>query len=385
MLTLRPFQKNALAALASPSTHLLCISPTGSGKSLIYERLAARPGTRTLLVTPLIALARQQLERLGATGIPVTAAIGRISNPVAPPPGRSGAWIVSPESLLVPSRARLLEKWAPDFLVVDECHCLWEWGESFRPAFHLLPRLLESRTITHSLWLTATLPPHARTALRVAFQTLGLPLVEHGSFALPPSLVFEAPRIEWPERSTAFIHKISELQELGAGLVFAQTREGCERLARLLRETGIRVTTYHAGLAFEERRNASRRIAEQKVDVIVATSAFGMGMDYPHLRWVLLWQAPPSLLNLAQAIGRAGRSASDPARACVFWDADDFQLIDWMTHGSERRKDDLNAVAHFLKEPGCRAASLENFFNGESDPKHRNYCGRCDHCERRAS
>jgi superfamily II DNA helicase RecQ len=102
-----------------------------------------------------------------------------------------------------------------------------------------------------------------------------------------------------------------------------------------------------------------------------------MGMDYSHLRWVLLWQAPPSLLALAQAMGRAGRSSDHPARAIVFWDIEDFQLIDWMSQGSEQRKKNLEAVADFLASPLCRSAALEKYFNGQSA---RVSCGHCDCC-----
>src|SRR5262249_24821920 len=156
---LRPFQQAALEALVHPG-HVLCVAPTGSGKSLIYERAAQKPGRRTLLITPLVALARQQHERLSARA---TATLGAGSGSQGPPPGaESGIWLASPESLQSPRSLPALRRWRPDFLVVDECHCLWEWGESFRPAFRAIPGLLRELAIDSSLWLTATLPPEAR-------------------------------------------------------------------------------------------------------------------------------------------------------------------------------------------------------------------------------
>jgi superfamily II DNA helicase RecQ len=92
-----------------------------------------------------------------------------------------------------------------------------------------------------------------------------------------------------------------------------------------------------------------------------------MGMDHAHLRWVLLWQAPPSLLALAQSIGRAGRAPGRPAYATVFWDQEDFRLIDWMAQGSEQRKSDLRAVAGFLRGEECRREALERYFNGDAE------------------
>ncbi|MDR3606051.1 MAG: helicase-related protein [Oligoflexia bacterium] len=379
MFQLRPFQERALTALKGRPAHVLCVASTGAGKSLIYERQAARRGTRTLLVTPLIALARQQLERFRSVGIEVTSATGRGDAPGDPPQGKSGAWIISPETLLLPGRRRQLESWAPNFLVVDECHCLWEWGERFRPAFHLLPDLLRSGEISRSLWLTATLPPHARAALRAAFDGLGVSLIEQGEFSLPANMAIEAKRISWSERSLALLSKVSELRKDGSGLIFVQTRESCERVARLLRASGQAVISYHAGLSAEERRNAESAVRSQSVPVVVATSAFGMGMDYAHLRWVVLWQAPPSLLSLAQAIGRAGRSAEVPSRACVFWDQEDFQLIDWMTQSSDQKKAELLAVARFFQREKCRAAELESYFNGQESDK---ICRKCDECRK---
>jgi ATP-dependent DNA helicase RecQ len=368
MLKLRPFQIQALDALADTPSHLLCVAPTGSGKSLIYERMAARPGMRTLLVTPLIALARQQLERFQSSGIAVTSATGRMSSP-GDPPERSGAWIVSPESLLSRARQRRLERWSPDFLVVDECHCLWEWGNHFRPAFDLLPDLLRSYGIPRSLWLTATLPGPARKSLRRAFRERDLSLREMGTFSVPAELTLVARRVPWPSRASALIAQVGEWRKIGSGIVFAQSREACERVARLLGAADFPALVYHAGLSREERRNIEAAVRDQAPgsEIVVATSAFGMGMDHAHLRWVLLWQAPPSLLALAQSIGRAGRAPGRPAYATVFWDQEDFRLIDWMAQGSEQRKSDLRAVAGFLRGEECRREALERYFNGDAE------------------
>src|SRR5690349_16700484 len=127
MHQLRPFQKRALEALGGPfcDSHVLCIAPTGSGKSLIYEKAASHPTRRTLLITPLVALARQQHQKLLKLGIPVHLGSGGQSQ--GPPFGKSGAWIISPEILSFPSKHQALQNWKPNLLVVDECHCLWEW------------------------------------------------------------------------------------------------------------------------------------------------------------------------------------------------------------------------------------------------------------------
>ena len=152
MFTLRPFQKQAIEALKSnsPSAHVICVAPTGSGKSLIYEEVAAMANRKTLLVTPLVALARQQFKKMKERGISVTMAAG--GSVEGPPVNKTGAWIVSPESLQSPRRQAALASWQPNFLVLDECHCLWEWGERFRPALQYY-----STPISHPLYSAQSL------------------------------------------------------------------------------------------------------------------------------------------------------------------------------------------------------------------------------------
>lgn len=364
MLTLRPFQKAALLALEHPG-HVLCIAPTGAGKSLIYERAALKPGRRTLLITPLIALGRQQHARLSdVSGLHARLGAGCPSE--GPPPGREpGIWIVSPERLLSASGQAHLKRWQPDFLVVDECHCLWEWGERFRPAFQRIPALLSELRIDSSLWLTATLPPAARAELTQQIRSRG-PLTELGAFDLPPGLELKVVRMPWVERTEALLGWL--LQQREPGILFVPTRESSERLTRLIQAMGLTPIAYHAGLSTEERRALEARIARELPDVVVATSAFGMGMDYPRLQWAAFWQAPASLLELAQAIGRAGRNPSRAARALLLWDEDDFRLHEWSLQGSARRAKQLIEVRDFLRQARCRKVALRDYFESGSAP-----------------
>ena len=374
MKELRPFQREALDALQNP-VHLLCIAPTGSGKSLIYERMAIKPGYRTVLVSPLVALARQQAERLGALGIPVSLGAGDSS--AGPPRSKSGVWIISPEKLWSPhshKAASDLRQWRPNFLAVDECHCLWEWGDEFRPAFSRVPELIRGSNIDRSLWLTATLPYKARTHLR---ERISQPLKEMGSFALPEKLDLEIRRVPWINRAETLLTWIREQD--GAGIVFVSTRDGTLRVSRLLQETGTPTVAYHAGMSAEERRGTESRITGQGPKVIVATSAFGMGMDHAHLRWVVMWQAPSSLLALAQGIGRVGRS-NTAGNALVLWDTDDFRLLEWTVRNSERRKSDLLDTYQYLSSKDCRRVTLAKYFEGVT-AKGRENCGHCDYCD----
>lgn len=370
---LRVFQKEALASLASAPGHVICVAPTGSGKSLIYERFLAIGGARRmLLVTPLVALARQQAAKLRESGIRTWLGAGGEESPRAS--DRSGAWIVSPEKLLVDRNRRLAREWAPDLLVVDECHCLWEWGEGFRPAFRLVPGLVSELGVARSLWLTATLPLPARAEL---VASLPEPVRELGGFELPECLSLRIVRAPWPHRAEMLRAWVASGAGGPSGIVFAGTRDGTERVARLIRDAGERAVVYHAGMSREERSAVESRLRAGERGIVVATSAFGMGMDYPHLSWAALWQAPPSALALAQALGRVGRSGA-VGTALLFWDPEDFRLIEWTTRGSPRRRDELMRLLGLLQESGCRRAALRRYF--EREAPGGSCGGLCDVC-----
>lgn len=373
MLTLRPFQKQAMDAIeTSPlkQKHIVCVAPTGSGKSLIYERAAALPHRKTLLITPLVALARQQHEKLIKSGISVSLGAGGHSQ--GPPSTKSGAWIISPEILDFPHRLLSLERWKPNLLVVDECHCLWEWGESFRPAFARIPELLKNYTIPQSLWLTATLPFDAREKLR---EILPPPVTEIGTFDLPKNLQLFIKRVSWKDRAEALVEWISHTQE--AGIVFVSTREATLRISRLIESTGKKVLPYHGGMSLEERKNSEALVSHKIPDVIVSTSAFGMGMDYPHLSYVILWQAPTSLLSLVQTIGRVGRNQNKIGKALVFWENEDFRLLEWTVKNSSKRREELSELMKFLHSSECRLAGLKRYFDRSG---YSHSCGSCDIC-----
>jgi len=310
---LRPFQRKALEILSKPGRqHVLCTSPTGSGKSLIFETLARTQGARTLILSPLRALARQQISRLQALGVEHSPGFKvRTSQPTA--------WVCTPEEL--DHRIRDGFRATPDtLLVVDECHCIWEWGRDFRPVYSQIQHWARTWSIERSLWLSATLPAARRIELQ---QSLGTELHHVGQFDLHPQLTIRRVILEPFYRPNFLAEWL--IQNPEPGIVFCATRSECEAVGRLIRSiAGSRtnptgVATYHAGLTREERLNIEKLAASRHLHWLSATSAFGMGMDFDHFKWVLIWQPPPTLLTLVQMLGRTGRLLESRPKAAVLW------------------------------------------------------------------
>lgn len=347
---LRPFQIAALAAVAR-SPHVICVAPTGSGKTRILQELVAR-GERVLLFSPLAALARQHRQDL------------------EPAPGKPGrAIVLNPESHQLD---RLLREEPPTLVAIDECHCFQEWGETFRPAFLRIPGVIRKLRRPRSLWLTATLPLSIEREIRASVPG---GCEKQGSFGLPAELRLRIIPCPWPARP-ARLHALLSVHD-GPGIVFTRTRQGAERVAHLLSAMrlpgGRRVLVYHAGLSREERL-AIEALARARDDlVIVATSAFGLGMHFPQLRWVILWQAPHSALALAQLSGRVGRAPGQMAYATLLWDENDF---------AEPISPSARTLREMLRDgSGCREEALAALF----EERARNLaarCGKCDACER---
>jgi ATP-dependent DNA helicase RecQ len=339
-LPLRPFQKQAIDALKQ-TDHLICIAATGSGKSRIFqEYLKQHPKKNAVLVSPLKALARQHEQQLINYGIP-----------------SSQFHVISPEQI----KSTLGSfRYHPDFLIVDEAHSVWEWGETFRPHFRDVMPWVKDKKIKKSLWLTATLPPTAKQDIQNHLPENQLIL---GQFQLPLHLDLDCRRVHSSRRVFELANHIhARKNELG--IVFVETRELAEKLKIWIQPLGVNTWVYHAGLSAEDRSVLELKIKQASQGVILATSAFGMGMDIHAIRYCVLFQPPATLLSLVQALGRASRSDL-PAMGLVFWHEDDFIGKSWMFKKVPARQAEHHRVLQWCQKSEGRSG-LDQYFNGSS-------------------
>ncbi len=365
--------------LAGQST--LAVMPTGAGKSLTYQLPAVLNAGTCVVISPLIALMHDQLRSAAANGIraaSLTSADSENYREAAIEAFRGGELdllYVAPERASQNHFRELLSKAAVSLFAIDEAHCVSEWGHDFRPDYRLLRPLMDSFADIPRLALTATADAQTRADI---LAQLGIPadgLIVAG---------FDRPNIRYAVR-----HRDNPLRQLvtlmaeqpGPGIVYAQTRRKVEELAdKLSAATGRRVLPYHAGLDASVRAaNQAEFVASEDI-VMVATVAFGMGIDKPDVRFVAHAGVPKSIEAYYQETGRAGRDG-DASLALMLWAADDFARarqrlseVEEQRRAGERTR--LDALAMLVETAGCRRALLLRHF-GEHPPEK---CGNCDNC-----
>src|SRR5687768_17187089 len=345
----------------------LAVMPTGAGKSLCYQLPAlAREGT-ALVISPLIALMHDQIRSADTMGIRAASLTSADSDRERTierfKAGELDLLYVAPERATTAGFERLLEGAPLAVIAIDEAHCVSEWGHDFRPDYRLLRPLLDARPDVPRLALTAT--ADARTRADILAQ-LGIP---------PDGLViagFDRPNIRYHVRPRDGIG--AQLKQLladqpGPGIVYAPSRDKAEKMAEQLAATGRPALPYHAGLEPAVRARNQAAFVRSEDMVMVATIAFGMGIDKPDVRFVAHAGLPKSIESYYQESGRAGRDG-EPAEAHLFWGADDFakarQRIGELDEGRQAgERTRIASLGALVETAGCRRAILLRHF-GES-------------------
>jgi ATP-dependent DNA helicase RecQ len=357
----------------------LAVMPTGAGKSLTYQLPATMlPGT-CVVISPLIALMHDQLRAAHANGIRAATLTSvdtdRAATVQAFREGELDLLYVAPERASQPHFRELLERAPLSLFAIDEAHCVSEWGHDFRPDYRRLRPLMDAFPDVPRLALTATADAHTRADVLVQ---LGIP--EEGLVIAG----FDRPNIRYAIRHRENAAKqIAQLmaEQPGPGIVYTTSRVKTEKLAgQLAAATGRPVLPYHAGLEPEVRAANQAAFVASEDMVMVATVAFGMGIDKPDVRFVAHAGIPKSIEAYYQETGRAGRDG-DPALAVMLWAAGDFAQarqrlgeVEEARQPGERAR--LDALAGLVETPGCRRAVLLRHV-GEDPPAQ---CGNCDNC-----
>ena len=363
----RPGQAEAIEAVLERDT--LAVLASGTGKTLIYTVAARLIEGTTLVVSPTIALQHDQLRALQATG--QRAAILNASMPAAQrrqalEDFRAGAiefLLLAPEQLANDEVLAELREAPVSLLVVDEAHCISEWGHDFRPDYLALGSVAKALGRPRLLALTATASPRVREEvtrrLRMRDPAVVVRDADRPNIWLGVDLVGSenAKRDQLVKQVLLALHGEPDHEEIdqttqlhaptlpvgsgavdpgGFGIVYAATHKRTEELAELLREHGVDAVHYHGGLSRKDRESAQDAFMSGKVEVIVATSAFGMGVDKPDVRFVFHTEPPDSLDAYYQEIGRAGRDG-EPARAALFYLPSDLSLPRFFAAAAVRR------------------------------------------------
>ena len=352
--TLRPGQREAIEALLARRDALVVMS-TGSGKSAIYQIAGLLTPGATVVVSPLIALQREQVDDLreraagGAAQLNSTVAAAERDAALAELAEDALEFVfLAPEQLANHEVLDELAVAAPSLLVVDEAHCISEWGHDFRPEYLRLGAAAEALGRPPIVALTATAAPPVREEI---IGRLGLrdPVVIVRGFDRP-NIRLAVQRFHDEDR------KLRALREhiAGApppGIVYVATRRAAEELAESVCDDGLRAASYHGGMRGADRDDVQQRFMDDDLDVVVATTAFGMGVDKPNVRWVVHAEIAASLDSYYQEVGRAGRDGR-PADAVLFYRTEDLGLRRFFSGGGQVDLAEIGSVLQAVEDAG---------------------------------
>ena len=362
------------------------LMPTGGGKSMCYQLPALVMEGTAIVISPLIALMKNQVDAIrgfvsGNEGIAHflnsslnKAQIAEVRNDLLS--GATKLLYVAPESLTKAENVALLKEIKISFYAVDEAHCISEWGHDFRPEYRRIRNIIDEIGNAPVIALTATATPKVQSDI---LKNLGIPdaSVFKSSFNRP-NLYYEIRDKSDPKRD---IIKYIRQNPGKSGIIYCLSRKKVEELAELLNINGIKAAPYHAGLDAKTRAENQDKFLMEEVDVIVATIAFGMGIDKPDVRFVIHYDIPKSIEGYYQETGRAGRDGKE-GQCITFYSYKDIQKLEKFMQGKpiaeqEIGKQLLMETVAYAESNSCRRKLLLNYFGENFEVEN---CGACDNC-----
>lgn len=377
----RPLQEEAIKQVLQKKDALV-IMPTGGGKSLCYQIPAVVFNGLTIVISPLISLMKDQVEQLQQFDIPAlflnsSLTAEQYRNNVAKlQRGEARLLYLAPETLLMPKTRELLSGLDVDCFTIDEAHCISEWGHDFRPEYRQLTEVRKDFPDAACLALTATATPRVQKDIK---ETLGLKDSQSfiASFDRKNLLLKVADKENPLEQVLDFIYTRTNQ----SGIIYCFSRRQVDELYVNLKQEGYKAKPYHAGLPEKVRTSNQDAFIRDDIDIIVATIAFGMGINKPDVRYVIHYDMPKNIEAYYQQIGRAGRD-SLRADCLVLFSYADTQKIRYFINKKEGREKQvaeqhLKSLLKFLECQGCRRKPLMSYF-GETYENDR--CDMCDNC-----
>ncbi|MCS1412101.1 MAG: ATP-dependent DNA helicase RecQ [Verrucomicrobia subdivision 3 bacterium] len=378
----RPLQE-AIITDTLAKKDVLAVLPTGAGKSLCFQLPSLiQPGI-TLVISPLIALMKNQVDALSALGIPATFLNSSLSTKESRErrhglrTGQFRILYVSPERLSTDSLIAQVDDIQVDLIAIDEAHCISEWGHDFRPEYRQLADLRTHRADAPVMALTATATERVQQDIREAL-----------------NLRVESPYIASFDRKNLFYRVLPKNRPLNqileflrsrssqSGIIYCQSRKGTEHLAAQLSGHGIKALPYHAGLSQEIRTANQDAFIRDECQIVCATIAFGMGIDKPNVRFVIHQDLPNNLASYYQETGRAGRDGLPSDCLLLFTPGDAAKINHFIeqkpsANEQEIARQQLRQMVHYAESDACRRTSLLAYF-GES--RGTDNCNACDNC-----
>jgi ATP-dependent DNA helicase RecQ len=381
----RPDQAKVLAQVFA-KRDTLAILPTGGGKSICYQIPALLYPGLTMVISPLISLMKDQVDSLTQMGIAATylnstlssSEIGRIFSQLAKQQYR--LLYVTPERLSSPSFQRLLQQVPISLLAIDEAHCISQWGHDFRPHYLEIPHFLSCLPVKPQLLaLTATATEQVQQDICQLLQ------IESDHIVIAPlqrdNLVFH---VLHEQDKDSFVQHYLQAHSHEAGILYCATRKEVDRLHSTLSKAGFRTLPYHAGLSDAERSAAQEAFAYDRINTIIATTAFGMGIDKPNVRYVIHYHMPKNLEYYYQEAGRAGRDGETSQCILLYHPVDSRIPKHLIMHSQlpiERKQKELQKLfqmEQYCHSDQCLMQQVRHYFGDDSAQR----CGVCSNCRR---